>query len=271
MALSLGLESLQGKVQQVEEKPVELSDLLASQIEFNEAYQAFIDYKNVCEIVVKAKASTESIEFANNLLNASVENIEVSVEGLGEKFAAAWSKFVTMWKNFMNWVKRAFNLFWNSITKKKDGTFSIEPNLGVAELEEIVSWMNEILSNAKGSGDTATGVASAGLDNTMKRGGSSTLKTHAEIKAWCKAAKEAITKVDKAVKVASKSYAANDKYYQTRKANANDGEDIKKSAKETRDRMAAAKTIMRVGPRVVRGIQATIKQVNAEYKEVKSR
>lgn len=269
MALNLGLEGLAAK--QEETPIVSTEQLLQSQIDFNEAYQAFVDYKNVCEIVVKAKASNESMTFASNLLNASVENIEVSVETLGEKFTNAWKKFVDMWKNFLNWVKRAFNLFWNSITKKKDGTFSIEPNLGSAELEEIVSWMDELLKTSKGTGSNSTSTASAGLDHTMKRGGSSKLTTHAEVKAWCKLAKEAIVKVDKAVAAASKSYATNDKYYQTRKANANEGEDVKKKAADVRDRMAAAKTLMRVGPRVVRGITATIKQVNAEYKEVKSR
>lgn len=39
---------------------------------------------------------------------------------------------------------------------------------------------------------------------------------------------------------------------------------------DARDQMAAAKTIMRIAPRLVRGIQTTIKQVNTEYKEVKS-
>lgn len=265
--LTLGLENLQTS----EEAPVELSDVLSLQLEFADAYQAFIDYKNVCEIVVKAKASTESIEFASNLLNASVENIEVSAEGLGKFFIEAWKKFVELWESFKGWVKGAFNLFWNSITKKKDGTFSIEPSLGTAELEEIVEWMNKILGNSKIAGDTNTTVAAMGVNHTANRGGSTKLTTHAEIKAWCKAAKDTIVKIDEIVKMVSKSYKTNDKYYQQRKANANEEEDIKKSAKETRDRMFAAKTVMRIGPKVIKGIQATIKQVKIDYKEVKSR
>ena len=260
MALNLGLESLQGKVQQAEEKPVELSDLLASQIEFHEAYQAFIDYKNVCEIVVKAKSSTESIEFANNLLNASVENIEVSVEGLGEKFVAAWKKFVVMWENFMNWVKRAFNLFWNSITKKKDGTFTIKPNIGKAEMEEMCSWIQELLANSAALGSTKTSTAASGLNHAANRSGSDVLKTGAEVKAWCKVAKTTIEKMDHAVKQAKKNYDSTKFVY---------GMGVKTFG-DARDQMAAAKTIMRIAPRLFRGIQTTIEQVNAEYKEVKS-
>lgn len=101
MALSLGLESIQVK----EEVYTSLEDLLQSELDFQNAYQSFIDYKNVCEIVVKAKASNESLVFASNLLNVSVENIDVSVEGLGDKLKTAWNKFLEMWGRFFNWFK----------------------------------------------------------------------------------------------------------------------------------------------------------------------
>ena len=103
--LNLGLESLQVK----EETYTSLEELLQSQLDFNEVYQDFVDYKNVCEIVVKAKASNESMAFASNLLNISVENIEVSAEALADKFKVVWDKFVTMWQKFIGWFKGVIN------------------------------------------------------------------------------------------------------------------------------------------------------------------
>lgn len=87
------------------EENVSLSDVLSSQLDFREAYQAFVDYKNVCEIVTKAKTSTEGLAFASELLNTSVENIDVSAEGLKQVFSNAWKKFVEMWKKFYDWIK----------------------------------------------------------------------------------------------------------------------------------------------------------------------
>ena len=102
--LNLGLESISIK----EEQPVaSLEDVFQAELEFHDAYQTFVDYKNVCEIVVKAKASTESMAFASSLLNVSVENIEVSAEALADKFKDAWQKFVALWKKFSSWVKEA--------------------------------------------------------------------------------------------------------------------------------------------------------------------
>lgn len=82
-----------------------LEYILQSEIEFHEAYQDFINYKNICEIVTKAKASSESLAFASSLLNTSVENIQVSVEGLREKFKAAWNGFVAWWKRLIEGFK----------------------------------------------------------------------------------------------------------------------------------------------------------------------
>lgn len=104
--LNLGLESLQVKE---EETYTSLEELLQSQLDFNEVYQDFVDYKNVCEIVVKAKASAESMTFASNLLNVSVESIDVSAEGLADKFKVVWDKFVTMWQKFVGWFKGVIN------------------------------------------------------------------------------------------------------------------------------------------------------------------
>ena len=103
--LNLGLESLQVK----EEVYASTEELLQSQLDFQEVYQSFVDYKNVCEIVVKAKASNESMAFASNLLNVSVENIEVSAEALADKFKVVWDKFVTMWQKFVSWFKGVIN------------------------------------------------------------------------------------------------------------------------------------------------------------------
>lgn len=104
--LNLGLENLQVTNTTVEE-PVVLTDVLSCELEFQEAYQAFVDYKNVCEIVVKAKASNEGLAFAGELLNVSVESIEVSSEDLAGKFKAAWTKFVELWNKFVAWFKGA--------------------------------------------------------------------------------------------------------------------------------------------------------------------
>ena len=106
-------------VKETKEEIIPFSDILMSEIEFKEAYQAFVDYKNICEIVVKAKVSNESMAFASNLLNASVENIEVSVESLKDKFKTAWATLVTMWKKFYEWVKSLIPKLINWIKKTK--------------------------------------------------------------------------------------------------------------------------------------------------------
>lgn len=106
-------------VKETKEEIIPFSNILMSEIEFKEAYQAFIDYKNVCEIVVKSKASNEAMEFANSLLNASVENIEVSAEALADKLKTAWTKLVSMWKTFYEWVKSLIPKLINWIKKIK--------------------------------------------------------------------------------------------------------------------------------------------------------
>ena len=106
-------------VKETKEEIIPFSDILMSEIDFKEAYQAFVDYKNVCEIVVKSKISNESMAFASNLLNASVENIEVSVESLRDKLKTAWAKLVTMWEKFYGWVKSLIPKLINWIKKIK--------------------------------------------------------------------------------------------------------------------------------------------------------
>ena len=94
-------------VKEIKEESISREEVLASMIKFQEAYQTFVDYKNVCEIVVKAKASTESMAFANDLLKTSVENIEVSVEELKDKLKTAWNKFLAFWDRIYKYCKDA--------------------------------------------------------------------------------------------------------------------------------------------------------------------
>ena len=119
-------------------KPVSsYEDMLESQLEFNDAYQSFIDYKNLCEIVVKAKASTEGIAFANELLNVSVEKIKVSVDKLNDKLKAAWYKFKELWNKFVLW----FNDKMENVSvriKAEKLKFHIEVSPNIDTLKEIV-------------------------------------------------------------------------------------------------------------------------------------
>ena len=102
------------KLSAVEKSDISYEDVLFSQLDFQEAYQTFIDYKNVCEIVIKAKSSQENIDFASNLLNISVENIQISVETLKAKLKEAWDRFIALWKKFTGWIK-------NTILNIKNG------------------------------------------------------------------------------------------------------------------------------------------------------
>lgn len=101
--MPLSLEIKPSVVQ--EEKIPTYSELLLSEIRFKETYQSFLDYKNMCEIVVKAQTSQECLAFANDLFNTDVRNIQVSIEGLKSKLKAAWDAFVVWLKKLINGFK----------------------------------------------------------------------------------------------------------------------------------------------------------------------
>lgn len=118
MSLNLGI-----KPTSTEQLPiVDLSDVLSAELEFTEAYQTFLDYRNTCEIIVKAKASEERQAFAQELLGVSVESISISVEKFTTALKRAWEKFV-------GWIKQAISYIKYAIIKhtfKKDGEFEVK-------------------------------------------------------------------------------------------------------------------------------------------------
>lgn len=264
MALNLGLENLQ-KVE--DNADVTLSDVLASQIDFQEAYQAFTDYRNVCEIVVKAKASTESMAFASELLNASVENIQVSVETLGEKLSNAWDKFIEFWKNAFKWVKNALKKFANVFLKKADGTFKLTPALDNDELSSICTFVDNAVRGVKQGNykEVKTNVhamkVSAKKGATGGQGDSdnpTVITTRAQLKEWCTSAAKTCKRIDDGVKEVEGLYNAASK-------KANDP-DYKNTAGASQNTMRCAKVLMRMGPKVINAINKTVGQVKVPGK-----
>ena len=237
MALNLGLENLQN----IEDNSdVTLSDVLASQLDFQEAYQAFTDYRNVCEIVVKAKASTESMEFASELLNASVENIQVSVETLGEKLKNAWDSFCKMWGNFYNWFKTALKKFANLFLKKADGTFKIGVKVQSDELDHIIHCMEEVVKDQSTAGKNLQGVKHT--YKSIQNGEIGMyLTTNKQVKEWCQKAATAVKKINSAVKALGK--VAGEKTF------------------------SAVKRVMALGSKIVRDLQNTITAVKDQTKK----
>ena len=116
MSLNLGLESVISK-----DTTVGLSDVLFAQLDFYDAYQAFVDYRNICEIVVKAKTSSENLDYAGKLLGVSIESIDISMEKFITTLKNAWDKFIGWFKQAISYIK--YNVIKH--TFKKDGEFEI--------------------------------------------------------------------------------------------------------------------------------------------------
>jgi len=264
MALNLGLENLQTTE---DNNNVTLSDVLASQIEFQEAYQAFIDYRNVCEIVVKAKASTESMAFASTLLNASVENIHVSVEELEKKELSAWERFIKFWKDAWKWIKNSLKKFANVFVKKADGSFKLKPALDKDELGGIQTFAQNAVravksGNYKDVKSNASAMArSAKLGPTGGQGDSddpTIITTRAELKEWCAVAAKTCDAVNKAVNEV-------DALYKDAAKKVADP-DYANAVNFQQKIMRSARVLMRIGPKVVSAIQKTVKQVKVPGK-----
>lgn len=240
MTLNLGLESLTVK----EESPiVSFEELLQSELDFNDAYQAFVDYKNVCEIVVKAKASTESMKFASSLLNASVENIEVSVESLSDKLKAAWDKFVEMWKKFVGWFK-------GIIAKVKPTQLPVEVSPSTKSLEEIASFVkieqgiDERRLKEEGARSWAMKDHAQRIAAAMKE--TETLNTIQNVNAWKRNAAECINSLSKRIAFLQKNF--------------------QKSKWSIEEPKVAARYYMSVGPKIIAKLQTTLNKL-ASVKE----
>jgi len=256
--LNLGLE-----LQDKEEVVSSYEDVLTSQLEFQEAYQAFVDYKNVCEIVTKAKASTESMAFANDLLNASVENINVSVEDLKESFKNAWNKFKELWGKFVSWVKGVFK---DLYTKAAGITLpvTVTPNSeDLWALSRDFRATNGINASAKPGKRPWTDFEDVRLmREALKK--SEKLSTIPQVKEWIKNATEFVIEFDKQVKYCTKNIAGFKSW------DALTHMDLKYGEKDKIDSPAiAARYLMRFGPPIINHINKTIKMLSNSKIKVK--
>lgn len=275
MALNLGLESLQGEIQQAEEKPVELSDLLDSQIEFNEAYQAFIDYKNVCEIVTKAKVSNENLAFASELLNASIENIQVSVEDLQEKLKTAWSKFVEMWNKFVSWIKNAFQQIISKLKTKKTAQSETDKVENITlPIKNVIPTRPDLYVLTRGFADTHNIAMSSkktsttnetyscdldtrNLRNALLNSSGETLTTKEDVLLWIKDAKKFIEIFDKHVKYCTDNIQKfKDEWRSISKTVLRNGSELSK--KKFFGPEISARYLMIYGPKIIKQINMTI-------------
>lgn len=143
MGLSLNLP-----IVNKQETIVTLSDMLSAEIEYAEACQAFVDYKNVCEIVFKAKASEERLAFAKDLIGSSVENIQVSAEGLNDTFKNMWQKFAAWWNKFTGWIRGIHRKILENGAKKYNHIM-VKPEFSGQALKEISEYFNDILISLK--------------------------------------------------------------------------------------------------------------------------
>ena len=257
--LNLGLEL------PVKEEPVSsYEDVLTSQLEFQEAYQAFVDYKNVCEIVVKAKVSTESMAFANDLLNASVENINVSVENLKESFKNAWNKFVDMWKKFVSWVKDAFK----SLYIKVEGItlpVTVTPETDdLWMLSRTFKAVNNVIARREPKAHTVSDMDCVRqLSESLKK--SQKLGNIPQVKQWIKSATEFIKEFDYHVKYCTKNIDKFQKdWKELTRTELNYGEKNKIFSPAI-----AARYLMRFGPPIINHINKTIKMLSNSKIKVK--
>ena len=231
-----------------EEKGISLTDLLQLELDFQEAYQAFVDYKNICEIVVNAKASVESMKFANSLLNASTENIKVSVEELSGKFMTAWNKFTGLWKSFSTWAG--------------DNIAKLTPTKLPAEVSPSTRGLRAISSNLqyeksvpdnKNRKDNKSVISAYVLTEVRKAiQTKESLENADDIKLWKRYAKEAVKALNEHIDFCNKNISS-----------------IKQNTENTAY-YTAAKYYMMIGPKIVAEIRKTFMKLSGTVIDTKS-
>ena len=192
---------------------ITISDVLSSEIVFKEAYQEFINYMNVCEIVTKAKVSEERMNFASDLLGRNVSDIAISVEALTETIDKAWKGFLNFWSTIYKWVRdhisdlidRIKNLF----KKKTHETIDFTAPISTDDLKRIQSEAKNIIVrydfvNDKGKIWLLHGIMAKSVMITDKFASQVKITTFEEAAAWMIAAKSTVAALDSVVEEVSK-------------------------------------------------------------------
>lgn len=249
--LSLGLE-----LPIKEQKIPTYNELLMHEIIFTEAYQAFVNYKNMCEIVVKAKASNEALAFANDLLNTSIKYISVSEEELKASFQNAWKKFLVLWEKFSRWARDVIiKILKNDVLQyaKIDSV----PTLTLKELKRIENGCSDILIEFKtqikdnaffDSKKSARDISDATnrREQFKESRDELALKSRKQLTEWLNQADKTIKAVDNATKHIAQDFLGLFRRKTT------DGKIMNKNI------ITAARYILRNGSMIIKNIQKTI-------------
>jgi hypothetical protein len=177
--------------------------------------------------------------FANNLLNVSVENIEVSAEELGNKLKAAWGRFVVMWKKFVDWFKGV-------ISKLRPTKLPVEVSPETSALKNITRVITvEIeMTDDDNWNFWANKRNVKRISEAMKT--SESLETMQTVNAWKSEATKFINTLSKRIAFLHKNFQRN--YW------------------HIKDPVIAARYYMSVGPKIIAKLQATLNKL-ADVKE----
>lgn len=158
---------------------VDLTDLLQAELDSIHAEQELIDYFNICEIVYKAKkySSQECIEYANDLLGSSVEDIQISLEDFSDKIKNAWNKIWEFVKKFWDFLKAKIKEFLAKLTSSKEKIIPFGLSLTKENMKKAHQYSNEMSYNA----NSANGIDAVGKQITDFKNKFKTLFTRVNI------------------------------------------------------------------------------------------
>lgn len=263
MSLNLGLNVVNTTktttAQKKQEEPVVvLSDILSAELEFTEAYQAFVDYKNVCEIVVKAKASTECLSFAKDLIGCDVEHASLSVESLREKMSAAWEKFKVLWTQFVKWfkefLKKGKALFYKFIN------YPVTVSPSTQGLKDVTGAIDSLL---KFQDDPKTQEKVTVLINKIRTGLATTGKIESPEQAteWVSCATSVIKSFNSGISIVKEEYSNG------KRSNYDKNKDLGTNSGKIKNPYVGLRWIMICGPIVVKRLRTTISKLAAQAQE----